>query len=778
VLSCEGRGAGLMQGSKKPPATTPVRRDDRAEPDDEGSSPRIDFVNVDGPVSSSSTGSGVVVGTTSSTAARSEGTRGEGAAAGLTSLKSQLAKLQEQASAVERSLDDQRRDRSDALDRLERATERCISLEAKVTGFEAEAISLRKMHEASLADLESLKEENEGLHSTLEESMRAAATFEGELSELRKRQFKEALKATEQETELTALRAKLERATNDGTEADATASKAKFELARAREALTKADKEIAVGREEAMQAREATAKAENTISAARGEASKAREELSKLRQDLASAKEDNTKDRATARDRIDLLERALDDARAATARTEAQLDASRASEGAMGQQLEAAVARATDADSRAAAAAASQTTLEQNVRRLREDIAGAFARMGHGAAPPPLPPGARPEPRVAPSDREEAPQSIPPELLDSVPPSLRDDVPPVAPIPYSPPLALSLELDNDWSAPDSVRPKSALPTSASPASRSVPPPPSTISNEGAPAGPDSIPPPTYASVPPQIHDSVIPSPLPRVTPPPPRRESTAPATRRGGASAAPSGIPSTEVTREELLAQLVHPAHGAAAAQELKLHPEWLRSVPPMTLIAALQSVDYDSDRPVFDLARQWEREPLCHALIASLRAEPEARLREHGAWLLKHLAAPSSWKAIADLARSDDEGIQLRRWLLEALDRLAAGRAIGWRELGDVITTVAKHPDASLRDGVVGILVSLDRSDEKRRLLVEILRSDDDEVVLASAVNALASALPMELDPGLVERLLGHPSPRVQRSVRDLIERAKQTKS
>jgi len=48
---------------------------------------------------------------------------------------------------------------------------------------------------------------------------------------------------------------------------------------------------------------------------------------------------------------------------------------------------------------------------------------------------------------------------------------------------------------------------------------------------------------------------------------------------------------------------------------------------------------------------------------------------------------------------------------------------------------------------------------------------------VLASAVNALASVLPMELDPGLVDRLLGHPSPRVQRSVRDLIERARVAK-
>lgn len=234
----------------------------------------------------------------------------------------------------------------------------------------------------------------------------------------------------------------------------------------------------------------------------------------------------------------------------------------------------------------------------------------------------------------------------------------------------------------------------------------------------------------------------------------------------------------TSKARQELLAKLVDPDHAEAAAAELRSHPEWLRSVPPPALVAALASVDYDVEGGVFDLARAWDREPLCHALIASMSAENDARAREHSAWLLKHFAAPSSWKAIADLARSDAEPMQLRRWLLEALDRLAAGRAIGWRELGDVVTSVSRHPDASLRDGVVGILVSLDRSDEKRRLLLDILRDDDDEVVLASAVNALASVLPMELDPGLVERLLGHPSPRVQRSVRDLIERARQAQA
>jgi len=756
-----------MQGSKKPP----IRRDDRAEPDEEDSPPRFDVVNVDGPGSGSNVNA----------SPRSE------ANIGMSSLKQQLARLSEQASAVEKSLDDQRREREGALDRLEIATERCITLESKVSGLEAEANALRKLLEAANADLQTLraerdglahavqaaklataelgriKEENEDLHATLESSMAASAKLEEDRSELRKRQFKEALKVTEQETLLREVRTKLERAEKEGV----------------------------VAREEAMQAREATAKAENTIATARAEASRAREEAQKLRQELASAKEDNLKDRTTARDRIDLIERALDDARATTARTESALEVSRVNEETLTRQTEEALARAAEAEKSAVAAQAAQAALEQNVRKIREAIAAAFAKIGLGPMPPPLPSGAQ--------RTSQAPLSLPPEMLDSVPPSNPSNlskpskrsadpsnVPPPQPVlvprdalARNPPLAL--ELDGGWSDPEPEPTEiSARPSSASPASKSVPPPPPSIvmSGDDVEGSPLSIPTPTYASVPPQIHTAVQAPSITRES-----HESMAPATRRGEASDVPAPLaeePGSEVdvSRDELIAKLLDPAQAAEAAYELKLHADWLRSVPPPTFTAALQAVDYNVDRPVFELARQWDRDPLCHALITALRAEPDTRLREHAAWLLKHLASPSSWKAIADLARSEDEAVQLRRWLLEALDRLAAGRAIGWRELGDVVTAVAKHPDPSLRDGVVGILVSLDRSEEKRRLLLEILRSDDDEVVLASAVNALAGALPMELDPSLVERLLGHPSARVQRSVRDLIVRAKQTKS
>ncbi|NVL73390.1 hypothetical protein HWN77_27935, partial [Escherichia coli] len=69
----------------------------------------------------------------------------------------------------------------------------------------------------------------------------------------------------------------------------------------------------------------------------------------------------------------------------------------------------------------------------------------------------------------------------------------------------------------------------------------------------------------------------------------------------------------TATSRQELLAKLVDPDHVEEAALELRQHPEWLRSMPPPTLVAALANVDYDADNSIFELARAWDREPLCH---------------------------------------------------------------------------------------------------------------------------------------------------------------------
>lgn len=802
--------------STRPPSPMSTRRDDRAEPDDdEVTSSRIDVVNVGG-----------------------GGASGDSAASAMVTLRRELAKLHQQAAAVEKSLEDQRRDRSDALDRSERATERALQLEARVAGLEAEALGLRKMHEATTRELQTvraerddlelavdaaktataevgrLKEEIERLRAGADDSARASAELAKAKTEIEKARKaaeiaeQDALLVGEQATrvreeaaklradadamraELTTAREETKKAREDAETARTDATRALEEAKNAREDANTARADVAKALEDAITGHEEATKLREELGKARNDATRIGDDLSKLRAELARAKEDNTRDRATARDRIDLMESALDDARAATSRLELELEVARTNEERLGRELEAALHNAAQAEQRATTTAMSHAALEHSVRRLREEIAGAFARVGHGAPPPPLP--------------NKQIVSIPPEMVQSLPPDAMS-IPPA-------PAALNLDPATGASTSPAEEGSDAN-VSSSPASKSVPPPAaaSLIPPQG------SIPPPMYASVPPQVHASAPPpSPSGSVPPggrktappppthasiraaavgsnPPPARTSerpdsippdhawndSSPPTRRPGLSAVPPPMNADldSKQRQELLVQLVDPDHAQEAAVALRQRPEWLRSVPPPTLVAALSSVDYDAEGAVFELARAWDREPLCHALIASLRSESDVRLREHSAWLLKHLAAPSSWKAIADLAKSEDEPAQLRRWLLEALDRLAAGRAIGWRELGDLVTTLAHDPDASLRDGVVGILVSLDRSEEKRRLLLEILRDDTDEVVLASAVNALASVLPMDLDQELMNRLLGHSSPRVQRSVRDLVERVKQTK-
>ena len=178
----------------------------------------------------------------------------------------------------------------------------------------------------------------------------------------------------------------------------------------------------------------------------------------------------------------------------------------------------------------------------------------------------------------------------------------------------------------------------------------------------------------------------------------------------------------------------------------------------------------------MFEVARLWEREAMCAALVAWLRDEPDPKVREHAAWLLKHLGSATALPAMLELVRSEAEPLIVRRWLLDALERLVQSRAASWREVGGVVMSLLRHADASIRDGAVGIVAALERSDEKRRLLVDLLRTDDDETVLSSAVHALSSALPIQLDPVVTDRLLGHPSPRVQRSVMDFIERSKRS--
>ncbi|MBX3225951.1 MAG: hypothetical protein KIT84_29755 [Labilithrix sp.] len=824
--------------SRPPPA---VRRDPRADPDDEPMSGRVDVVTVDRGDRNSTIDSLTNAALT---------------------LRRELAKLHQQAAAVERTIEDQRRERSDALERAEHISSKNLELEQRAETAERELESLRRLHDQTLQDLQHMRSERDDLSRAVdaakgaadtareeiqalkrqqEEVLRAATTFEHEIAEIRKREQAGAQKATATEAELQTVRERAERVT--------------AELASAREEIAQAKAEVVRTKQEANDAAEAAAQ---KLSESEHERLAAKEAIDRLEKSLAESRlvqekvvaldADLTNARSTlleTKSEVGRLERDLEDTRHArdvalegknmaekeTADVRKEVDR-------LQQALDAANATIASANARAAASDRARTATEESVRTLRDEITTAFARWRSATpsvAPPPNAGSVAPPTRAVPlsdyGDGVPPAPAIPQEALEPPPPVTRSGaeakggsttatappsamtgpfskapsvnpiaVPGHAPVtvsgppppptfaeqkppsqrparPSVPPPSASMRA----SKPPSVKMPSVPPVSASkpPSARmpaaapistrqsvapraSVPPTPPRASV--APSPPRSIPPPLpprAQSIPPAVYPSVPPAaPVSTSSPPPPQEDS--------------SIVTYTSQEREQLIEQLGSSFTVREAATTLREHPEWLRGRPPIELLLALTQLDYDIEEPVFELARVWDRDPLCRALIAALRDEPDPKLREHGAWLLKHLGSPSSWLALAELVSSEEESPAVRRWLLEAIERLVATRGVGWTEVGELCQRLIRHSNASLRDGIVGVIAALDRSDDKRRLLLEVLRTDHDEVVLSSAVQALTTALPIELDPSVAERLLGHPSPRVQQSVVEFVERSK----
>lgn len=653
--------------------TVPPRRDPRADPDDDTpatslrppSSQRIDVVNME--------------------------RTGDSISAVANTMRRELAKLHQQASAFERTLEDQRRERAEALDRAEKATEHALSLEARIARIDQENQQLRRMHETALDDLQKMRGERDDLSRAVEgakqstEDMsrlktdlasalkaredvaRSAAALETELAEVRKREHQEAAKGNDKDAEIAALHEKVERLTAELTSATGLAARGQSEVVK-----------ITQERDDAVAA---TAKAKETAERERLSANTERERLEKQ---LATARAAEA-ELVRVRQSLESAEKAVEQAMSETTRLAREVEAARQERDAhveraammerenidlrladeqMRRQLDGSLQAAMHAEARAGVAERARIQVEDGVRQLRDEITTAFARIrlvAPSLAPPPA------EPLSA-------------RIAASVPP------PPRPPSDYTP-------------TPTSVWP-------------------------GSPVSPSA----------------------------PPTRTAT-PLARR-----------------DELIAKLSEPSDARNAADALKSAPEWLRGTPTTDLLETLSHADYDAERPVVEVARAWEREPLCRAVLDALRGERDPRAREHHAWLVKNLAAPAMWKEIATLAASDAEATGVRRWLLEALDRLVAGRLIGWNEVGDLVTVMAKHSDATLRDGSIGILMSLEASDAKRDILLEVLHHEDDEVVLASAIDALAASSPVDLDDAAIARLLEHPSDRVQRAAKQLL--------
>lgn len=364
-----------------------MRRDDRAEPED-GDEPveRVDVVAAPG---------GNV----------------------LVHLRRELAKLSQQAAAVERSIEQQSRDKEETSEKLDRANERIILLEARLGSAESEAHSMRRLHETALEDLKRLRDERdalardadtgkaasdeltrakaeiERLRLQVDDASKMIASLEGQLAEVRKQQLQEALSVTDKESQLVTLREQIERA-----EAAAAESRAEVERVNSEAAA-----EAAEARQEATEAREAAAQLRDEITRVQSEASTrveaaelavaneraAREDaLAPLRKDLEAAHDAEAEARAVNARLKRELEAATAEREAADnrgARLEGELAEMKIHQERLRRELDDALDVVKDAESRAATAERSFAILTQSMLDLREQISSGFSRAGVGA---------------------------------------------------------------------------------------------------------------------------------------------------------------------------------------------------------------------------------------------------------------------------------------------------------------------------------------------------------------------------------------------------------
>src|SRR5262249_23287353 len=117
-------------------------------------------------------------------------------------------------------------------------------------------------------------------------------------------------------------------------------------------------------------------------------------------------------------------------------------------------------------------------------------------------------------------------------------------------------------------------------------------------------------------------------------------------------------------------------SRAVAAVEALLSSDAALVGSPPAELTAALIRGDATLDQPFLDLARAWSRPEMSRAMLDALAAAETVDEREQAAWLLKTvLAVEHAPEAIARVLDTRDDA-QVRRWLVEALERLVFGGA------------------------------------------------------------------------------------------------------
>ena len=203
-----------------------------------------------------------------------------------------------------------------------------------------------------------------------------------------------------------------------------------------------------------------------------------------------------------------------------------------------------------------------------------------------------------------------------------------------------------------------------------------------------------------------------------------------------------------------------------AAASRLLTGDAALTGPPPPRLIAVLTEDNTTLDEPLLDLVRTWSRPEMSRALLDALIAAPAVDTRRQAGWLLKSVLAVEHRGEAIDRVLDTGENAEVRRWLIEALERFVFGHALGWDELDPVVTVLAGESAGELRAGLALLLGTLPWRASNTALLEPLLLDDNHEVVSAAAhtlarhPDAVATLAPETLD-----RLRVHANPMMRQS-------------
>jgi hypothetical protein len=182
---------------------------------------------------------------------------------------------------------------------------------------------------------------------------------------------------------------------------------------------------------------------------------------------------------------------------------------------------------------------------------------------------------------------------------------------------------------------------------------------------------------------------------------------------------------------------------------------------PPRQFITALVNGGTSLDESFLQLACAWSRPDMSRAMLDALASVPTVREREQAAWLLKRVLAVEHSAEAIDRVLDTEEDAQVRRWLVEALERLALGADFGWDQLGPVVTLLAGERQPVLRSGLALLLSTLPWRPGNTPLLEELLLHDDHEVVSAGAYTlARHPDAVLTLQPTTLDHLRAHPNP------------------